>query len=376
MRRRKPKTIKISRANQREIQHLLSDGRTEQRVVRRGQVLLAMKNPKTVVSELCEQVQMTRIGIWYLCRRYEAVGIDAVYDMPRSGRPREISALERVSIEQLACSEPSGVGLEMTHWSTRSLAKIAMQRGLVPHIAHSTVSLILRNADLQPHRNRYWITPTLNAAFLEQASRVLWIYERIETLKAQNEITLALDEKPNIQALQRTHPNPPMRPGHIARQEFEYERHGVVNFLVLLNLYNGKMRSCCLEKNDSEHLCRSLPVLLQPFYAFKRVHLIWDGGPSHTAAATASFLKSRYGDWLRLVSTPAHSSWLNQAEILLKCFEVRYLQHGNWTSRQRLIDHLLASTPEYNRLWAQPINWSWTRRDLRNWAEKKSSGLC
>jgi hypothetical protein len=161
-----------------------------------------------------------------------------------------------------------------------------------------------------------------------------------------------------------------MRPGKIARQEFEYERHGVVNFLVLLNLYNGKMRSCCLEKNDSEHLCRSLPVLLQPFYAFKRVHLIWDGGPSHTAAATASFLKSRYGDWLRVVSTPAHSSWLNQAEILLKCFEVRYLQHGNWTSRQHLIDHLLASTPEYNRLWAQPINWSWTRRDLRNWAEK------
>jgi hypothetical protein len=376
MRRRKPKMVKISRADQREIQHLLSDGRTEQRVVRRGQVLLAMKNPKTVVSELCEQVQMTRIGIWYLCRRYEAVGLGAVYDMPRSGRPREISSLERVSIEQLACSEPSGVGLEMTHWSTRSLAKIAMQRGLVPHIAHSTVSLILRNADLQPHRHRYWITPTVNAAFLEQASRVLWIYERIETLKAQNEITLALDEKPNIQALQRTHPNQPMCPGQIARQEFEYERHGVVNFLVLLNLYNGKMRSCCLEKNDSEHLCRSLPVLLQPFYAFKRVHLIWDGGPSHTAAATASFLKSRYGDWLRVVSTPAHSSWLNQAEILLKCFEVRYLQHGNWTSRQHLIDHLLASTPEYNRLWAQPINWSWTRRDLRNWALKKSSGLC
>lgn len=376
MRRRKPKTVKISRADEREIQRLLSDGRTEQRVVRRGQVLLAMKSSKTVVSELCEQVQMTRIGIWYLCRRYEAMGLDAVYDMPRSGRPREISALERVSIEQLACSEPSGAGLEMTHWSTRSLAKIAMKRVLVPHIAHSTVSLILRNADLQPHRNRYWITPTLNAAFLEQASRVLWIYARIEMLKAQNEITLALDEKPNIQALRRTHPNQPMRPGQTARQEFEYERHGVVNFLVLLNLYNGKMRSCCLEKNDSDHLCRSLPALLQPFYAFKRVHLIWDGGPSHTAAATASFLKSRYGDWLRVVPTPAHSSWLNQAEILLKCFEVRYLQYGNWSSRQHLIDHLLASTPEYNRLWAQPINWSWTRRDLRNWAEKISAGLC
>lgn len=376
MRRRKPKTIKISRADQYTIKQLLSDGRTQQRVARRAQVLLAMKSQKTVVDELCQKVQMTRVGIWYLCRRYEKVGLSAIYDATRSGRPREISALERVAIEQLACSEPSGVGLEMTHWSTRSLAKIAMQQGLVSHIAHSTVSLILRHADLQPHRHRYWITPTLSKAFLEQASRVLWIYERIETLKAQNEIALALDEKPNIQALQRTHPTQPLRAGQIERQEFEYVRHGVVNFLALLNLYNGKMRSCCLEKNDSEHLCKSLPTLLQPFHSFNRVHLIWDGGPSHVSATTNLFLKSRYGDWLRVVPTPAHSSWLNQAEILLKCFEVRYLQRANWTSRQHLIDHLCASTPEYNRLWAQPINWSWTRRDLREWAQKKSAGLC
>ena len=373
MRRRKPKTIKLSRTDRCEIERLLDDGRTEQRIVRRGQVLLAMRNSKTLVSELCQRVGMSRIGIWYLCRRYETVGLDAIYDAPRSGRPREFSALERVSIEQLACSEPAGVGLEMTHWSTRSLAKIAMQRGLVAHIAHSTVSLILRNADLQPHRSRYWITPTLSPDFLQQAARILWLYERSEALKAQNEIALALDEKPNIQALQRTRPTQLMHPGQIERQEFEYERHGIVNFLALLNIYNGKMRSCCLDKNDSEHLCRVLPALLQPFHSFRRIHLIWDGGPSHTSAATTSFLRSRYGSWLHILYTPAHASWLNQAEILLKCFEVRYLQRGGWASRQALIDHLYDSTPEYNRLWAHPIQWSWTRRDLHDWAEKKLS---
>ncbi len=192
---------------------------------------IAMKNPKTLVSDLCQQVSMTRFGIWCICRRYESVGLNALYDEPRSGRPREITALQRVSIEQLGCCEPSGVGLEMTHWSTRSLAEIAVKRGLVPHIAHSTVSLILRNADLQPHRSRYWITPTLNAEFLQRAGCILWLYERIEALKANDEIALALDEKPNIQALQRVRPTQPMRSGQIERQEFEYERHGVVNFL-------------------------------------------------------------------------------------------------------------------------------------------------
>jgi DDE superfamily endonuclease/Homeodomain-like domain len=366
----------MSQSDKREIEQLLDDGRTEQRIVRRGRVLLAMKNSKTVVHDVCRQMAMTRFGIWRLCRRYEAVGLQAMYDAPRAGRPREITALQRVSIEQLACCEPGGVGLEMTHWSTRSLAETAMKRGLVAHIAHSTVSLILRNADLQPHRSRYWITPTLNAEFIQRAGCILWLYERTEALKAKDEIALALDEKPNIQALQRVCPTQPMRPGQIERQEFEYERHGTVNFLVLLNIYNGKMRSCCLDKNDSEHLCRALPKLLQPFHSFRRVHLIWDGGPSHISAATLSFLKSYYGSWLRILFTPAHASWLNQAELLLKSFDVRYLQRGNWTSRQHLIDHLYASTPEYNRLWAQPINWSWTRRNMHDWAAKKLSGLC
>ncbi len=373
MRRRKPRTIRLNESDEREIVQLVRDGRTEQRIARRAQVLLAMKDPDTIVSKLCQQTGMTRMGIWHVCRRYEGVGLDAIYDAPRSGRPREITALQRVGIEQLACCEPSGVGLEMTHWSMRSLAEIAMKRGLVPHIAQSTVSLILNDADLQPHRSRYWITPTLNAEFLKRAGRILWIYERIEALQAHDEIALALDEKPNIQALQRVQPTQPMQPGQMERQEFEYERHGVVNFLALLNIYDGQMRSSCLDQNDSEHFCRALPRLLQPFHSCRRIHLICDGGWSHTAAATQSFLHSHYGPRLRLLLTPAHASWLNQAELLLKSFNVRYLRRGQWDTRQQLIDHLMASTPEYNRLWAQPINWSWTRRDLHAWADKKAS---
>jgi transposase len=375
MRRRAPNIIRLSKSECGEIERLLRDGRTEQRVARRGRVLLAMQDPQTLVTDLSEQVGMTRFGIWYLCRRYEDVGLEALYDASRSGRPREVSALERVAIEQLACCDPAGLGLEMTHWSTRSLARIAMKRGLVSHIAHSTVSLILRDADLQPHRSRYWITPTLDATFLDRAGRILWLYERVDWLWEHDEIVLALDEKPSIQALERARATQPMRPGQIERQEFEYIRHGIVNFLVLLNVYNGQMRSSCLDKNNSEHLCRALPKLLRPFQKFRRVHLIWDGGPSHISAPTAEVLRS-YGSWLRVLFTPAHASWLNQAELLLKSFEGRYLERGDWASRQDLIDHLYASTPEYNRLWARPINWSWTRRDLHEWAKKKTSGLC
>lgn len=71
MRRRKPRTIHLSESDEREIERLLRDGRTEQRIARRAQVLLAMRDPDTIVTGLCQQAGMTRMGIWHLCRRYE-----------------------------------------------------------------------------------------------------------------------------------------------------------------------------------------------------------------------------------------------------------------------------------------------------------------
>jgi transposase len=374
MRRRPLHVIHLTRAERKELQRILRDGRTEQRVARRGRILLAMEDPQTLVDDLAQRVAMTPTGVWYVCRRYESCGLDAIYDAPRSGRPREIPALARVAIEQLACCDPAGLGLKMTHWSARSLAQIAAKRGIRPQIAHSTVSLILREADLQPHRYRYWKTPTLNAEFQKRASRVLWRYERVDRLMEHDEVVLALDEKPNIQALERAALKQLMRPRQIERQEFEYVRHATVNFLVVLNVHSGEMQGCCLDKNDSEHLCRVLPELLSPFRKFRRVHLIWDGGPSHISATTQEFLRL-YGPWLRVLFTPAHASWLNQAELLLKSFEVHYLKRGSWISRQELIDHLYASVPEYNNLFAHPINWSWTRRNLCEWIEWKTTRL-
>lgn len=279
--------------------------------------------------------------------------------------------LERVGIEQLACCAPAGIGLHMTHWSTRSLARIAVERGLVPSIALAPVSLILRSASLQPHRSRYWKTPTLNAEFQERAARILWLYERAAWLLERDEVILALDEKPNIQVLERCVPTRLMCPGEIERREFEYLRHGTVNFLVALVVHSGKMRGWCLPANDSYHLCRVLPRFFDQYRKARRIHLIWDGGSSHISGYTREFLRI-YQPQVRVLVTPAHASWLNQAELLLRSFGSRYLNRGDWSSEEQMIDHLNASWPEYNRLFAHPISWSWTRCDMHKWVEKLS----
>lgn len=274
--------------------------------------------------------------------------------------------LQRVLVERLACCEPVGLGLHMTHWSTRSLAKIARQQGIVPRIAHSTVSLLLRHADLQPHRSRSWKTARLDETFVRRATRVLWCYENVANLAAKNELVVCLDEIGNLQALQRAHPTRLLGAGHIEQREQEYIRHGVVNFLVALFLPTGKMRGWCLERNDSAHLHPALHALFHQSHAWRKIHLIWDGGPSHTSADTRAFLK-QYEPHVRVLLTPAHASWLNQAELLLRAFSARYLVRGDWPGRSHLTRHLDAAWPEYNRLYAHPFTWSWTRQHLRSW---------
>ncbi len=259
MRRLAPRPVTLSRAERRELDDLADDGHTDQRFARRARILLAVSDPETMVSVLATQVDCTPTGVWYACRRFEGSGLEAVYNGERSWRPRELTAMEPVQIEQSASCDLLGLSLELTHWSTRSLATITRERLHRPHLGHSTVSLILREADLQAHRSRYWKTPALNA---ELASRVLWCYEQMERLYQPEAVILSPDEKPNLQATERTRPTQRMRAGQTERQGFEYLQHGTVNLVVEMTVNDGKIHGWCLDANDSEHLC---PILAELF---------------------------------------------------------------------------------------------------------------
>src|SRR5207253_885531 len=107
-------------------------------------------------------------------------------------------------------------------------------------ISARTVRRILDDVDLQPHRTRYWRTSRLDEQFKERAEQVLWCYAHAERLARQGVWVVAVDEKPNLQVLQRD----PIRraaPGHIERQGFEYSRHGTVNLLFFLVVHTGRM---------------------------------------------------------------------------------------------------------------------------------------
>lgn len=172
---------------------------------------------------------------------------------------------ERQAIEDLACQAPASVGWEVTHWSHRSLAQAAPQLVCVPSIHPTTVGTILREADLQPHRSRAWKTTVWDAEAVERALKILWYYERIESLWQRGEVLICVDEKPNLQVLERARPTRPMQSGRVERREFEYKRHGTVNLLVGRVAYNGRMWAECLDQNDGEHFRPALRRLLHPY---------------------------------------------------------------------------------------------------------------
>jgi len=273
---------------------------------------------------------------------------------------------ERHRIEDLACQEPGRVGWEATHWSQRSLAHAAEELDYVDSIHQTTVRDILRAAELQPHRFRYWKTTIWDDEAVARALKILWYYERIDSLWQRGEVLLCVDEKPNIQVRERAKPTQSLRPGQIERQEFDYIRHGTVNLLASLTAYNGQMWAECLDKNDGEHFRPAVRRLLHPYGWANRIHLIIDNGSSHISTDTMAFFYD-LAPRVHVLFTPVNASWLNQAESLLEAFSERYLLRGNWSSRPQMIQHLLDSRLDYNQRFAQPFNWEWSCRDFKYW---------
>jgi len=276
------------------------------------------------------------------------------------------SKSERRRIERLSCRTPTSVGWRVTHWSYRSLAQAAVEQGYVASIGHATISDILAAADLRPHLFRFWKTTVWDDEAVERALRILWYYERTESLWQRGEVLLAGDEKPNLQVLERATPTQPMRSGQVERQEFDYLRHGTLNLFAGLTVYTGHMWSECLDKNDGEHFRPTLRRWLHPYSWAKRIYLIVDNGSSHISGDTQEFFEE-LSPRLHVLFTPANASWLNQAEALLEAFSTRYLIRGSWCSRSKMVQHIIHSTQEYNLRFAHPFDWKWSCRNFLYW---------
>jgi transposase len=247
--------------------------------------------------------------------RFAARGLDGLADLPRSGRPRRISALERAAVVALACQLPAATGVPLARWSGPELAAEITKAGLASPISPSSVLRILAEHPIKPWQYQSWIYPR-DPDFAAKATVILDLYQGYYQGKrlAPGDRIISVDAKPSIQARRRCCQTSPPARGRPMRVEHEYDRAGALALLAVLDVHTGKVPAAATPPTTgiAEFMDVMGQVMVQePYRSAPRVFVIVDNGSDHRGQAAIGRLAKAWPNAI-MIHTPVHASWLNQ----------------------------------------------------------------
>jgi putative transposase len=321
-------------------------GKTEQRIALRSRVILLAANG-LILKDIAVETGLN----WQSClkwrKRFLVNGLEGLLDKAGRGRPLTISPEERVSVVALACTTPPDGS---TRWSVRKLAEATGH-------SKSAVQKILAEGAIKPHKTKYWCGKSPDPEFAEKQAAIIGLYMN----PPENALVLSVDEKSQIQALDRTQPLLPMRPGTPKRLTATYKRNGTTCLLAALAVHAGTVEGRCVESSNHEEFLKFLKSLYRKFPG-KHLHVIVDNLAVHKHQKVMDWIGSKRR--MTLHFTPTYSSWLNQVEIWFNIFARDVLKDGVWRSKQQLVTQIMEYIKSYNELWAKPFNWTYTGKPL------------
>jgi hypothetical protein len=252
-------------------------------------------------------------------------------------------------------------------------------------MSRSTVQRILAEADLRPHKSRYWLHSD-DPDFEAKALAVCRLYLDAPRLYRRGELVLCVDEKTGIQALQRRHPTKPAQPGRPELREFEYVRHGTRCLLATLVVPTGQVLGSVTERRGTWDFVRHVRDVVEAFPHVTKFHWVMDNLNTHYTTKLCQYLGKLSGVWddrlaLRTGAqrraflqdpahkhvvhyTPKHGSWLNQVEIWFGVLARRLLRRGEFHSAEELARRIVEYIDYYNRHQAHPYAWTYTGQPL------------
>lgn len=320
--------------------------RGERRLAERAQVIL-LSAAGASVAEISGRTGLSPQGCSRWRQRFAEGGLDGLRDRPRAGRPLAIDAETRLSVVALATSEPPD---GCTRWSTRRLAE---KSGIGPTSVHR----ILHEGRLRPHKTEYWCGRSPDPEFEAKQAAILGLYLDPPT----NALVVCVDEKSQIQALDRTQPELPMRAGSPRRLTATYKRHGTTCLLAALAVHSGEVSGRCVDANDHTTFLRFLKALYRA-NPHRELHVILDNLSVHKHHEVLDWAARRRH--LTLHFTPTYASWLNQIEIWFGIFGRDVLRDAVWHSKPELIAQIMAYIRTYSSERARPFAWTYTGKPL------------
>jgi transposase len=338
--------VRLSIKRRRKVEQIIAAGTSPQRLVLRARIVLLAAGGMTN-AQIARQLGCGVAVVRTWRGRFVICGIPGLFDKPRSGRPEMHGPSARLAVIAVATSVPPE---GESQWSRPLIAGHLRDRGLA--ISASTVSRVLAEAKVRPHKVRGWLSRADDPSFWIRAGQVCRLYLD----PPPGTVLISIDEKTGIQAKSRRHPVIPARPGRDARREFEYVRHGTVSIIAAMNVTAGEVIAERIDRNDSVTFIRFLAMLDQMTPPCLRIHLIMDNGSSHTSRATRAWLAAR--PRFSVTYTPKHASWLNMIEQWFGVLTRRLLRRGDFTSRDELEAKITAFTIRHNKN-ARPYKWSY-----------------
>lgn len=320
--------------------------KAERRLALRAQIVL-LSSEGLSLKDISKKSGLS----WQNClkwrKRFIEQGLEGLFDKPGRGCRQIVGAEQRASVIALACTKP---GEGRTRWSLRQLAdKTGHSKSLVHQI--------LSEAALKPHKTKYWCGKSPDPEFHSKQADIIGLY----LSPPENALVLCVDEKSQVQALDRTQPMLPMLQGRPKRLTATYKRHGTTCLLAALAVHQGTVTAKCVDSANS----REFLIFIKRLYRGnpgREIHVIVDNLATHKQADVKAWVEKRKR--LTMHFTPTYASWLNQIEIWFNIITRDVLRGGIWPSKKALVRQIITYIKAYNNNSPKPFKWTYTGKPL------------
>ena len=306
----------------------------------RANILLALHRGESP-TEISESLNVTRRTVYKWKERYLSDGIDGLEDQPRPGRPTKINDK---TVKKVLSLSQEYIPEESTHWSIRLMAKHA-------GISDWQVRQIWKAFDIKPHLTKTFKISN-DPAFADKVVDIVGLYMNPPT----NAVVLSIDEKTQIQALDRTQPGLPLSSGHVGSHTHDYKRNGTAALYAAFNIATGKVIGQVTKRCRSKEFLSFLRKVNRNVPKDKELHIVLDNLSAHKTKEVQKWLEDN--PRVHFHFTPTSSSWINAVEGWFSQLERRALYRGVFTSVAELKAELERFMKMHNDTLAKPFIWT------------------
>jgi transposase len=348
-----------------KLQRIVKTLTAEARTVRRAKILLCSFEGMSDTA-IADKLDINRSSVIDCKSKFFAAGVDAALaDLAGRGRKGTITDDEKTWIISIACQKPIELGYAQELWTMSKLQYQIQSRceaagyPELKEIAISTIWNILNDAEIKPHKIRYYLERR-DPEFEQKMQEVLIVYKQLEiqfeTGEDDGVVTLSYDEKPGIQAIANIAPDLPPKPGHgWVGRDYEYKRHGTVSLLAGMDLKSGEIIPLVRNSHKSSDFIDFLKILDEKYDAELKIRIILDNHRAHTSKETMRYLSSKPGRFV-FVFTPTHGSWLNLIECFFSKMARAFLRGIRVKSKDDLVERIYKYMDEVN---STPVVYRW-----------------